>query len=46
MCQTDSWQEAAALPGELSPALSDDLKGWDEGSEGGPGGRGYVYTYT
>ena len=33
---------------KLSSALSDDLDGWDGGGgwEGGPRGRGYMYTYS
>ena len=32
---------------ELSSVLCDDLDGWDgEEWEGGPRGRGYMYTYS
>ena len=30
---------------EPSLALCDDLEGWNEGREGGSGGRGYMYNY-
>ena len=42
MCKTDSWWEPAVYRKELSSVLCGDLDGWN----GGPRGRGYVYTYN
>ena len=46
MCKTDSQWEAAVQHREISSVLCGDLDGWDGGWEGGPRGRGYVYTYS
>ena len=45
MCKTDSQWAAAAEGREHSSVLSDERDGWDGvGWEGGPRGRGYMYT--
>ena len=43
ICKVDSQQEFAVWPRELKQGLCNKLKGWD--GEGGPTGRGNMYTY-
>ena len=44
--KVDRWWEAAILLRELSSVFCGDLQGGMRAWEGGPRGRGYMYTYS